>query len=269
MFSFPEQLLIHTGPIYSIEQPAQGNVFEVFFIAAERGRFVLKRSQDPYKIDELKAEAQVLSHLRFWQPLVAQPVAQVVDHGMGLFLFTYLEGISLCDAVQRGDKAQQHAMIAAYAQKLRSLHSWKPDLPVPEDWLTTSLQQALVNVSAGLEPDGFLEHSFLRHSGLAGQEAEHIASRLSKWRGELQNDLVFGHGDYCLPNVLMEGNSVTGVIDWSRGGYQDRRFDLAMAALSIRHNLADEQFVHTFLTVYGYSEAAESLHFFEALYVLL
>jgi aminoglycoside phosphotransferase (APT) family kinase protein len=37
------------------------------------------------------------------------------------------------------------------------------------------------------------------------------------------------HGDYTLDNVLVAGNAVSGVIDWSGGDWGDPRYDLALA----------------------------------------
>ena len=59
-------------------------------------------------------------------------------------------------------------------------------------------------------------------------------------------DLVFSHGDFCLPNVFVSGCEVTGFLDWGCGGIADRWQDIALCARSLRYNL-----------VYcaGYSEA--------------
>jgi aminoglycoside 3'-phosphotransferase-2 len=63
--------------------------------------------------------------------------------------------------------------------------------------------------------------------------------------------------------------AIVGLIDWSAGGYADRRFDLATACWSIRYNLSDEAYVKTFLHAYGYQASPESLRYFEDLYFLL
>ncbi|MDE3231387.1 MAG: phosphotransferase, partial [Chloroflexota bacterium] len=57
---------------------------------------------------------------------------------------------------------------------------------------------------------------------------------------EPANDLVFVHGDYCLPNVLLSATSVSGYLDWGRAGVSDRYQDLAIAARSVRYNLGAE-----------------------------
>jgi aminoglycoside phosphotransferase len=65
-------------------------------------------------------------------------------------------------------------------------------------------------------------------------------------------DLVFTHGDYCLPNVLLDHERwrIGGFIDWDRGGVADRYQDLALAARSLTHNF-DARWVPQLLEAYG------------------
>ena len=65
--------------------------------------------------------------------------------------------------------------------------------------------------------------------------------------------LTFTHGDYCLPNILVTGAHLDGVIDWDSSGIADPYVDLASAAWSIEYNFPDEaeELLNVFLNAYG------------------
>jgi aminoglycoside phosphotransferase len=63
-------------------------------------------------------------------------------------------------------------------------------------------------------------------------------------------DLVFTHGDYCLPNILVKEGKLSGFIDWSFGGINDRYFDFAAVFWSIGYNYGEE-WIKYFIEDYG------------------
>lgn len=63
-------------------------------------------------------------------------------------------------------------------------------------------------------------------------------------------DLVFTHGDYCLPNILVDRGRLGGFIDWGYAGVGDRYRDLASCAWSVGHNLGEE-WIPSFFEAYG------------------
>ena len=65
--------------------------------------------------------------------------------------------------------------------------------------------------------------------------------------------LAFTHGDYCLPNILVTGNHLDGIIDWDSSGLADPYIDLVSAAWSIEYNFPDEaeELLNVFLNAYG------------------
>jgi aminoglycoside phosphotransferase len=65
-----------------------------------------------------------------------------------------------------------------------------------------------------------------------------------------ENDLVFNHGDYCLPNVIIQNDQVSGFVDLGRAGVSDRYNDLAIASRSIKYNLGPKYEV-LFFEYYG------------------
>ena len=53
-------------------------------------------------------------------------------------------------------------------------------------------------------------------------------------------DLVFSHGDFCLPNVFTSGANVSGFLDWGSGGIADRWQDIALCVRSLWHNYTED-----------------------------
>lgn len=83
-------------------------------------------------------------------------------------------------------------------------------------------------------------------------------------------DLVFTHGDFCLPNIILQREDhgdvhIAGLIDCGRSGVADRHQDIALAIRSITRNLGRD-WVLPFLQAYGLPQPrAEKLRFFTVL----
>ncbi len=78
-------------------------------------------------------------------------------------------------------------------------------------------------------------------------------------------DIVFCHGDYCLPNILIKDGKLSGFVDWSYGGLNDRYFDLVAVAWSIGYNFG-QQWVKYFFEDYGLKDIDwEKFKFFQML----
>lgn len=78
-------------------------------------------------------------------------------------------------------------------------------------------------------------------------------------------DLVLTHGDYCLPNILLDGDRVSGFVDLGRAGVADRYRDLALARRSLIRNCG-AAWVPLFFTEYGLPQPDEAkLTFYELL----
>ncbi|CAF1269502.1 unnamed protein product [Rotaria sp. Silwood1] len=67
-----------------------------------------------------------------------------------------------------------------------------------------------------------------------------------------EEELVFTHGDYCLPNIIIDEEQccVVGFVDLGRAGMADRYNDIALALRSIQYNLGND-YSHIFLEGYG------------------
>ncbi len=68
-----------------------------------------------------------------------------------------------------------------------------------------------------------------------------------------EEDLVFTHGDYCLPNVMFRDGKLIGFIDLGYAGVGDRYLDFVAARGTIRRNLG-EAWIAPFFHAYGLEE---------------
>ena len=76
------------------------------------------------------------------------------------------------------------------------------------------------------------------------------------------------HGDYCLPNALLERDEVTGFVDLGELGVADRYRDLAIATWSVTWNLGPG-FESCFLDAYDAPLDPERIRFYRLLYDLV
>lgn len=78
-------------------------------------------------------------------------------------------------------------------------------------------------------------------------------------------DLVLTHGDYCLPNIMLAEQQVSGFIDLGLAGVGDRYRDLALVRRSLIRNCGEE-WVTPFFEAYGLTQPdEEKLAFYQLL----
>ena len=87
-------------------------------------------------------------------------------------------------------------------------------------------------------------------------------------RQPCQEDLVFTHGDYCLPNILLRDGRLSGFIDWGYAGIGDRYLDIVEARNTIHQNLG-AGWVPLFLQEYGLQELdKEKMDYYQRIFDL-
>ncbi len=93
--------------------------------------------------------------------------------------------------------------------------------------------------------DGVFDGSFSGHSS-AGKAWEIV----DKNRHLLKTDVLL-HGDYCLPNVMLDNWHFSGFIDLGNGGVGDRHIDLFWGAWTLDFNLKTDRYRDRFFDAYG------------------
>lgn len=74
--------------------------------------------------------------------------------------------------------------------------------------------------------------------------------RIREGIGRLRADVVL-HGDWCLPNVLLQDWQVSGTLDLGMAGRGDRHYDLHWCCWSLDYNLHSREWTDAFLDGYG------------------
>lgn len=64
-------------------------------------------------------------------------------------------------------------------------------------------------------------------------------------------DNVVIHGDYCLPNIILDHFSFKSFIDLGSGGVGDRHYDLFWGLWTLNYNLKTDHYNDLFLDAYG------------------
>lgn len=130
------------------------------------------------------------------------------------------------------------------AELLRQLHSLPVDgCPIP-DRTKTYMETARRNYETGnydstLFPDNW------------GYDSAEAAWDVICKNGHLLRSDTLLHGDYCLPNIMMDDWKFSGFIDVGSGGVGDKHIDLFWGTWSLMFNLKTDAYRERFLDCYG------------------
>lgn len=156
------------------------------------------------------------------------------------------------DCIHRDYLADPKRLCDTTAEVLRWLHGQDPsDCPVADRTLEY-LETAERNYRAGA-------YDLRLFSEKWSYSSPEDAWRVVKERGhELKTDTLI-HGDYCLPNILLNNWEFSGFVDLDTGGVGDRHVDLFWGMWSLQFNLKTDAYARRFLDVYGRADINESL----------
>lgn len=193
---------------------------------ADRARRYLKIAAPPTDA-EAREEAERLLWLRGKLP-VPDMLAVHSDATATWLLLGEVPGVMSCDARFAGDAPTTARRLA---EGLRLIHSLDITNCPFDRRLDRTLYLARARCQAGLVDESDFDDE------RQGRSAASLLAELEATRPATE-DLVFTHGDYCLPNVFLDPMAarLSGFIDWGRAGVADRYQDLALAARSLRYN---------------------------------
>lgn len=204
-------------------------------------RFVVKVQArgGPAFASTLQQERERLRWLAGRVP-VPRVVGYEVAEGLEYLALTRVPGL---DASHPDVLFHPERLVNLLARALRELHA----LPLRECPFNASLGVTLARARERVEAGVVDESDF--DNERQGRTAVSVFNELARTR-PAQEDLVVTHGDACLPNFIVNGEFIDGLIDVGRAGIADRHADLALTHRSLGRNLSPEH-AEQFLDVYG------------------
>lgn len=174
-----------------------------------------------------------------WMHAVGLPVPAVLQYhewkGQEYLLLTAISGTS-ASAPSASDR--RGALVAALAAGLHTLHATNISACPFDQSRRIRVADAKGRLEAGLVRESDFDAT---HHGRSARDlfAELVAAEPG------DEARAFTHGDYCLPNVILEddgagGYRVSGLVDCGNAGVADPYQDLALCARSIASNLGPE-----------------------------
>jgi aminoglycoside phosphotransferase len=182
--------------------------------------------------------------------------------GKYLILLSEIRGMPASEYVtaNSSDRGLIEDHVKRAARAMKAVHELPIDAcPLRQD-IDLTLPSALENIRRGFvdESDFDLENQ--------GRSALDIYAELVEKKPAAE-DLVFTHGDLCLPNYLVLDDCVSGFVDLDRGGVADRYQDIALFLCSFGFNAGNGMDVaEVFCRAYGLDSLdSEKLYYYRLL----
>jgi len=154
------------------------------------------------------------------------------------------------DGVAQKHLDQPESLCDLITERLVLLHSMDfMDCPVPE-----RTRRYLAAAEFNYKTGNYDKTLFPDNWGYASAEQ---AWRVIETRGRLLQTDTLLHGDYCLPNIILDEWKFSGFIDVGNGGVGDRHIDLFWAIWTLYFNLKTNKYRDRLLDAYGRANVDE------------
>lgn len=227
------------------------NVFDSSCSPEARVYFIDKQEGYYLKINkplELKREAEMTSYFHS-KGLGAEVIGY---HTSDLYDFLLTSAVRGEDCTNHEYLSDPKRLCDAIATQLRALHEIDfKGCPVQKR-MDEYLDLADRNYRTGNYDKSAFPDSFGYKS-----EAEAYAA-LNDGKAGLKNDVLI-HGDYCLPNIMLDNWRFSGFIDLGNGGVGDRHVDVFWGIWTLWFNLGTNKYAQRFLDAYGRDKIDTSL----------
>ena len=96
---------------------------------------------------------------------------------------------------------------------------------------------------------GFFDNSLVNNKTDV-ENAVNAMTTLNKYSHLLKSDCIV-HGDFCLPNIMLDNWKFSGFIDVGHAGVSDRHIDIFWTLWSLAFNLKTDRYTDRFIDAYG------------------
>lgn len=219
---------------------------EVYFMEHEtKENFYLKRQPAGWR-ETLAAEMDKMVWLDGKLP-VPRVLGFAANDGYEYLLMSEVEGRTGADTFICEHPEE---FLPVIARGLRMIHAVDPSFCPFDERLPVKMAEAQYRARNGLVHEKDFDAIW------QGYSADRLYTELVAVKPTTE-DLVFTHGDYCMPNIIIKNGEISGFIDWGRAGISDRYQDLALAARSIVRNYGKE-WIPLFFEAYGLEKMDEA-----------
>ena len=221
-----------TSEIFLLEKPGEANLYLKMAPRDSEGALLAEKLRLEWIGDRL-------------------PIPQVhffaEDDNNEYLLISEISGIDTTDSYHKKD---MKGLVHLLSEGLQMIHGLGIEGCPFDQTLETQIEAARLRMMNGLvDEDDF-------DAICQGRKATDLFDELVKTR-PVEEDLVFTHGDYCLPNIIINRGAISGFIDWGRAGISDRYQDLSLSARSLKHNFG-AKWVPLLFEEYGIEEPDRS-----------
>ncbi len=215
---------------------------KVIFIDKDEGLFLKKAQKGALEKEALMAD---YFHKKGLGEKVLSYVSEENDYlltkrvkGEDCTFKTYLENPKkLCDTI---------------AQRLLMLHKTSFD-----DCPVKNRNESYVQLVEENYKKGFYDTSLFTDEWQIKDKTEAYKFAMEN-KKYLKNDTLL-HGDYCLPNIILDNWQFSGFIDLGNGGVGDRHIDIFWGVWTLWFNLKTNEYKDRFLDCYGRENFEEDM----------
>ena len=206
---------------------------KVFFIDKDKGYYLKKAA-----VGSLKNE-KIMTEYMHEKSMAAKVLGYISDD----YDWLLTEKVQGEDCTHSEYLSNPNRLCETLANVLRKLHETDYSGCPAESRMTQYVERAIENYSSGN-----YDKSAASKLGFSSDDE---AYRVIEENKDLLKCDTLIHGDYCLPNIILDNWSFSGFIDVDYCGVGDKHIDIYWAVWSLAYNLGTDKYRNRFLDAYG------------------